>query len=425
MRSIFNLLIPASFPAAVDIGIHAVPTVRVALSTLLTLVLLASLSGSAAADICPNLDDQRCAGPPTNLLATADSATQVVLTWEAPQHSGDNVSVLGYRIDFLTPELFFSSGRENGLVHQAYVIGDSTGYTHDHVLVPETVLLYRVSAVNRFGVGAHSNEYEITTPAAPDTAGNGPPDITGITVNGRQIVITFDEDLDSGSVPSTTNFLVRVHGRFRPEIENVQVIGSTVEIILTEASAVGASDIVKVRYYPPKIQISETILPITTGALKDLEGNLVIGFRGQLATNNTPPAVPNIPPSANAGSRRSVAAGASVTLDGSGSSDSDGTIVSYSWTQTGGDSVTLNNASSSSPSFTAPSTDTAQTLTFTLTVMDDDSASGTDTVDVLVSERFTPPAVPNIPPSANAGSRRTYRPVRMREADGAWQPGLR
>ena len=85
-----------------------------------------------------------------------------------------------------------------------------------------------------------------------------------------------------------------------------------------------------------------------------------------------------------------MAAGASVTLDGSGSSDSDGTIVSYSWTQTGGDSVTLNNASSSSPSFTAPSTDTAQTLTFTLTVMDDDSASGTDTVDVLVSERFHP-----------------------------------
>ena len=96
-------------------------------------------------------------------------------------------------------------------------------------------------------------------------------------------------------------------------------------------------------------------------------------------------------------SRRSVAAGASVTLDGSGSSDSDGTIVSYSWTQTGGDSVTLNNASSSSPSFTAPSTDTAQTLTFTLTVMDDDSASGTDTVDVLVSETVTSTNLESVP----------------------------
>ena len=135
--------------------------------------------------------------------------------------------------------------------------------------------------------------------------------------------------------------------------------------------------------------------------------DVLVSERSTSPERSTSSAVPNIPPSANAGSRRSVAAGASVTLDGSGSSDSDGTIVSYSWTQTGGDSVTLNNASSSSPSFTAPSTDTAQTLTFTLTVMDDDSASGTDTVDVLVSERSTPPAVPNIPPSANAGSRRS------------------
>jgi hypothetical protein len=79
--------------------------------------------------------------------------------------------------------------------------------------------------------------------------------------------------------------------------------------------------------------------------------------------------VTNLPPVADAGSDQSVMAGATVTLDGSGSSDSDGhTPLTFGWAQTGGPSVILSDASAESPVFTAPGS--AAVLTFTLAVTD-------------------------------------------------------
>ena len=90
-------------------------------------------------------------------------------------------------------------------------------------------------------------------------------------------------------------------------------------------------------------------------------------------------------PIAVAGAAQSVTAGASVTLDGTGSSDPDGTIVTYVWTQTAGDSVTLTGADTASPSFVAPSTSSAQILTFQLIVTDDDGDMDMDTVNISVA----------------------------------------
>ena len=95
-----------------------------------------------------------------------------------------------------------------------------------------------------------------------------------------------------------------------------------------------------------------------------------------------PPA--NRSPRANAGPDQIVDAGSTVTLDGSGSSDSDGTIASYQWTQTPETTVSLSNANEASASFTAPQVDMAVTLTFRLTVTDDDGATDPDTVSVTV-----------------------------------------
>lgn len=90
-------------------------------------------------------------------------------------------------------------------------------------------------------------------------------------------------------------------------------------------------------------------------------------------------------PVANAGTNQTVATSTTVTLDGSGSADVDGTIASYAWTQTSGASVTLSSASAESPTFTAPST--ADTLIFSLIVTDNDGAlSSADTVTITVSD---------------------------------------
>ena len=92
-------------------------------------------------------------------------------------------------------------------------------------------------------------------------------------------------------------------------------------------------------------------------------------------------AASNLSPTAEAGPDQVVNAAATVALDGSGSRDTDGTIVSYLWEQTAGPGVTLS-GSGAQRSFTAPST--AATLTFRLTVTDDDGATGADTVTVTV-----------------------------------------
>jgi hypothetical protein len=98
--------------------------------------------------------------------------------------------------------------------------------------------------------------------------------------------------------------------------------------------------------------------------------------------------VPNQTPHADAGDNQTVYEAASVTLDGSGSTDADGTLSNYQWVQTGGTGVSLFNATAAQASFTAPVVDfNGETLTFTLTVTDDDGSSsiGTTTVSVLKS----------------------------------------
>lgn len=93
----------------------------------------------------------------------------------------------------------------------------------------------------------------------------------------------------------------------------------------------------------------------------------------------------NAQPIANAGADFSADERISVTLNGSGSRDSDGSIASYSWRQTSGPSVTISNADRALATFVAPEvTPAGETLAFQLTVTDDDGASATDSVAISI-----------------------------------------
>lgn len=97
------------------------------------------------------------------------------------------------------------------------------------------------------------------------------------------------------------------------------------------------------------------------------------------------PTGPNQPPIADAGPDRIAEAGDRVLLDGTGSRDSDGTIIAYQWDQIDGDiPVGLSGASQPEASFTAPDIQNSQVLRFRLRVIDNNGGENTDEVTVTL-----------------------------------------
>ena len=95
---------------------------------------------------------------------------------------------------------------------------------------------------------------------------------------------------------------------------------------------------------------------------------------------------------ADAGPDQEVLTGASVTLDGTGSSSRASPTYSYAWTQTDGPTVTLSSATAQQPTFTAPAFRTD--LVFSLTVNDGVQDSAADTVTVRVRPGPNPSSAP-------------------------------
>lgn len=79
-------------------------------------------------------------------------------------------------------------------------------------------------------------------------------------------------------------------------------------------------------------------------------------------------------------SQLSVRAGSTVTLDGSGSSDSRGVPLKYMWSQVKGVTVILSNPTASTTTFVAPAA--GQTLVFQLAVTNPDNKTATDYTEV-------------------------------------------
>ncbi|CAE6929966.1 COG3325 Chitinase [Vibrio sp. B1FLJ16] len=120
---------------------------------------------------------------------------------------------------------------------------------------------------------------------------------------------------------------------------------------------------------------------------------------------------PNSAPTAAAGADQSVTGPATVTLNGSQSTDSDGTIVSYTWEQVSGTAVALTGANSASASFDVAEVTAEEQLTFQLTVTDNKGATASDLVVVTVKpagvieppQNNAPVAQITAPATANAG----------------------
>ncbi|TLM65980.1 MAG: hypothetical protein FDZ70_10680, partial [Actinobacteria bacterium] len=108
-----------------------------------------------------------------------------------------------------------------------------------------------------------------------------------------------------------------------------------------------------------------------------------------------------------------IAPGTTVTLDGSASYDSDGTIVSYLWTQYSGEEVTITNPTNPVASFIAPNpTYLSTVIGFSLTATDSDGYQST-------SYTFVSVTTSNATPVADAGADTTVNEGQTATLDGS------
>jgi PKD repeat protein len=108
---------------------------------------------------------------------------------------------------------------------------------------------------------------------------------------------------------------------------------------------------------------------------------------GGTASWTTTATIANAPPIPNAGPDRTVRQRSIVLLDGRGSRDADGTIVSYAWRQISGPPEVVWGSGNAVAWFRAPRAAHGPVhLVFELTVTDDSGATATDPVTVTVTQ---------------------------------------
>ncbi|WP_444940606.1 PKD domain-containing protein [Microbulbifer sp. ZKSA004] len=129
----------------------------------------------------------------------------------------------------------------------------------------------------------------------------------------------------------------------------------------------------------------------------------------------------NQPPTAIAGENQTAEGNSAVLLNGTLSSDSDGSIVAYRWTQISGTPVILDDSGNGFASFTAPSeiTGVVQELIFELEVEDDKGLKNTSIVAVSVGVNLAPVLIVDQPMSAfTAGQEVTLSAGQSYDPDG-------
>lgn len=144
------------------------------------------------------------------------------------------------------------------------------------------------------------------------------------------------------------------------------------------------------------VSLSNADQAVATFIAPEVSSNEILTFRftvtddkGASSSDNTHiniMDVANMAPTANAGSEQTVNELSSVTLNGTGSLDSDGSIAQHLWQQISGSNVVLSDPTNASPTFTAPATTQNETLVFSLTVTDNQGAQNSDTVSVHVND---------------------------------------
>ncbi|TLX69493.1 MAG: fibronectin type III domain-containing protein, partial [Thaumarchaeota archaeon] len=142
--------------------------------------------------------------PPTGLIATAVSSSQINLSWNAPTNNGGS-PITGYMIERST---------DGGTTWSTIVPNTgTTGTTYSDIgLSPSTAYTYRVSAINSAGTSQPSNTASATTFSAVSSSPTPPSPPTGLiatAVSSSQINLSWNAPTNNGGSPITGYMIER------------------------------------------------------------------------------------------------------------------------------------------------------------------------------------------------------------------------
>ncbi len=336
---------------------------------------------------------------PQSLNVSPDDTGTLDVSWEAPASDGGS-AITGYKVQWKSGSEDY--GGSAGSTRQAEIT-DPASRTHTITGLTDGVeYAVRVIAVNDVGDGPPSDE---ATGTPRETT---PPELSTATVDGAALTLTYDEDLDENSEPSSDAFSVTVGGTGRA-VDGVSVSGSSV--ILTLGSAVASGATVTVSYTVP----TDAAAP----RIQDEAGNPAASFSDQDVENNTPPPA-NTPATGAPTISGTAEVGKTLTASTSAIADADGLDnvgYSYQWLANGADI-----AGATSSSYTLVDADKGKTIKVRVTFTDnaDNEETLTSEATAAVETRPNSPAtgVPTISGTAQVGETLTVGTSGIDDADG-------
>ncbi|HXF51919.1 MAG TPA: PKD domain-containing protein [Dehalococcoidia bacterium] len=220
------------------------------------------------------------------------------------------------------------------------------------------------------GTGAPASSQTVTSTCSPN-----------ITTSDNNATVTFSASAAAGSVFAGWSNPQGLSGSTCTGTTNPcsAVIGSNAELTVTFNAAATATP-------TPTNTFTATPTPTDTAT----------------PTPTSTPTPTNVPPTADAGGPYSGSEGSPIPLDGSGSSDPDGVIVSYEWDLD--NDGQYDDASGVNVTVTFPDNGT---YTVGLKVTDDDGATDTDSATVEVAN-VAPTVTLTGPASADEGDTKSY-----------------
>ena len=312
--------------------------------------------------------ESRCVPEAPDGLSVVPGNNQLELSWDGPAYDGGS-QIQGYAVEWKSGDEEYDKSRRT-------VIDDPSSLSHTVTeLTGGVEHTLRVTAFNVFGDGEFSDE--ITASSIDAT----PPQPLSASVHHAALTLSYNENLDTGSVPATSTFDVSVAGS-EVEASGVTVVGS--EVKLTLASAVEQTDEVKLGYSVPANAEAPRI--------QDPAGNAAPSF-SQMEVTNTTPESSNTPATGAPAISGTVQVGETLTANTSGIADADGlanATFSYQWLA---DDTDI--AGATGLTYTLVAADEGKAITVQVSFTDD--AGNEETLTSAATDAVSAAPTPNSP----------------------------